>query len=182
MPALPTIPDFSDGPSSSSQMNQLRDAVKFAFRPPVAMLRRITTQTLTTGTSTAIGFDAEDFDDDVDGVGGHDNVTNNSRYTARYPGVYLISGGVTFAANATGFRLLWFRINGIDINGSLVELNAVTGGAVHAIGARTIEQYLASGDYVELIAHQTSGGNLNTSGSTIEQPHMAVAWKSRGAT
>lgn len=182
MAALPTLPTFTDGPSSSSQMTQLRDAINFTMRPPVAMLRQTSAQTLSTGTSTAIQFNAEDVDDDVDGVGGHDNVTNNTRYTARYPGIYLVSGGVTFAANATGFRLLWFRVNGIDINGSLVELNAVTGGAVAGMATRTIEQYLASGDYVELIAHQTSGGNLNTSVGTFEQPHMALAWKSRGST
>lgn len=179
MPVVPVLPAVTGGVYTTSQVSALVAVVRFNQRPPVANLRQTTLQTFTTSVAAAVAFNAEDSDDDVDGIGGHDNATNNTRWTARYPGLYLISGGITWVANATGLRLSWFRVNGIDINGTLVELTATGGGAVSAIPALTFQQFLAIGDYVELIGFQSSGGNLNTSVTSTDQPHMTVAFKSK---
>jgi hypothetical protein len=178
MPSVPIPPDFNDGTSSAAQLNQLRDAIRFALKPPNAMLRQTSAQTLTNNVANAIQFNTHDFDIDVDNVGGHDDVTNNTRYTARYPGIYAVSGGITFAANATGVRLAWLRKNGVDINSSSVELPACGGGLVTGIATRSVEVYLAEGDYVELIALENSGSNLLASVNPSEQPHMAICWRS----
>jgi hypothetical protein len=178
MPAVPTAPDFVDGLSSSSQLNQLRDAIRFMQQRPRAKLSQRTLQTLTNATFAAVSFDNEIVDTDVDNVGGHDNSTNPTRWTARYRGLYSIHGTVTFDANATGVRYAMLRINGVDqeaTNGSL------PGQAASAISVHTHpgKLFLADGDYVELVAYQNSGGNLNTYvGSDYARSALDILWES----
>lgn len=176
MVAVPTSHDFTGGVATTSEANAyIRDPISFLLRPPRAMLRQTTLQTLTTGASAAIQFQTEDIDDDVDGTGGHDNVTNNTRWTARYPGRHLLGGGVGFAASATGRRGVWWRVNGSVVNGTASVLTA-TATLEHALPARSISVYLNAGDYVELAGYQESGGNLNTSVTDIYQSTMSVLW------
>jgi hypothetical protein len=177
---VPTPPDFSDGASSSSQLNQLRDAIKFLQRPPIAELRQAAAQTVTNTTWTAITFDTEDVDTDIDGTGGtggHSTSSNTSRYTARYAGWYDVGGGVGWSVNATGARGTYWSVNGIAQNGSHT-LEAAVGVINAGYAARSIQVYLAVGDYLELFAWQSSGGNLNTSASAAEQSSMKVRWVS----
>lgn len=178
MPLVPGPPDFADGVSSSSQMNQVRDAIKFGQSPPVAKLKQTSAQSIANSTSVAITLNAEDVDSDVDGVGGHDNVTNNTRYTARYAGWYWIGGGIGYASNATGVRIVEWWINGILVDGSGVCLSAVSG-VSSRVPARAMLIFLAIGDYVECMAFQTSGGALNTAVSSAEMPSMNLHWTSR---
>jgi hypothetical protein len=159
---VPTPPTFENGVSDTTELNLVRDSIRFLLEPPRAQLRQTTLQTLTTAVAAAIQFQTEDFDSDVDGVGGHDNAVNNSRYIARYPGRYLFSGGgVGFAANATGRRATWWKVNGADVSGSAV-VGTATATLECAVAARGISVYLNVGDYVELVGYQESGGNLNT--------------------
>jgi hypothetical protein len=175
---VPTPPDFTDGASSSSQLNQLRDAIKFLQRPPNAQLRQAVVQAVTTAVWTAITFDAEDIDDDTEGTGGHSTSSNTSRYTARYPGRYDLGGGMAWASNNTGVRGTYWSVNGVAQNGSQT-LEATINGLDACYSARSIEVYLAVGDYLELFAYQSSGGNLNTGiTSAVEQPSAKVRWVS----
>lgn len=177
MPTVPAVPTFSPGVLTTSQMNQLCDAINFLHSPPIAKLRQTVAQTLTTGVNTAITFTTESVDSDVDGVGGHDNASNTSRYTARYAGWYGVAGGVSFIGNATGIRLVRFAVNGTadDASDSLL-INAGAGNTQRQ-PSRTTMVYLNEGDYVELYATQTSGGNLNTVATAGgEQSHMTV-WR-----
>jgi len=154
-----------------------RDPINFLLNRPHAELRQTTTQSFVTGTNTAVQFNAEDVDTDVDGVGGHDNVTNNTRYTARYPGWYLISGVIEFNANATGTRFAWLAVNGTDVNGSVGRgIADAAGSSVTPSRPKLI--FLNVGDYVELIGFQTSGGALGTVVSARDQSSMSVLWMS----
>jgi hypothetical protein len=144
-----------------------------AVLPPLAMLRQTAAQTLTTGTYTAVLFDTEDFDSH----NGHSTVSNTSRYTAVTAGVYEVSGGCAFAANATGRRLARVAANGTVIGGSLSGIPA--NASVVGYPVRTTLVRLAVGDYVELQALQESGGNLATFITNSEfQPTMVVRWVS----
>lgn len=175
MPIVPEVPDFSSGLSSSTQMQQLADAVSFALGPPIAQMRQIVAQTITNATLTSITFTAEDVDTDVDGTGGHSTSVNTSRFVARYPGWYVCAGGISYAASAVGSRLCDFNVNGIAANGGRVWLPAHA--AVNAIAARSVKVYLAIGDFVELVGYQTSGGNLDTAVTGAEQSLFNVWWQ-----
>lgn len=163
MPALPTLPTFVNGPSDASQLLQLVAAINFLYHPPVAKINQSTAQSINNATSTAVQFNnpTDILDTDVDGTGGHDPVTNNTRFTARYPLWMWVAGSVTFAANATGIRTCWLAINGIDVDSS-AESSPGTASDVLSISTRPTKIYLAQGDYVELMAYQTSGGALST--------------------
>lgn len=115
-----------------------------------------TTQSLTSATPTALNFNSEDFD-----VGTmHDLVTNNTRVTipTSNAGVYLVIGGTTFQANATGYRQLFLQKNGTTaLQDAVIPVNS--GSQVTAFQVLTVVS-LAAADYIELIATQNSGGAL----------------------
>lgn len=179
MPAVPTAPTFADSvPLPSSSLNQLRDMLNFLASPPIAELRQIVVQTLTTGVGAAVTFTSEGVDTDVDGTGGHSTSSNTSRYTARYPGWYQVSGVVAFAGNVTGRRICWWTINGVSANATQLGFGPIATGD-QEIPARTAHVYLAAGDYLELIAYQESGGNLDTlvaGSNNVASSAASVRW------
>jgi len=177
MPVVPGTHTVTGTVATTSEMNTFfRDPINYLLVRPHAQLLQIVVQTLTTAVAAAITFTSETVDTDVDGVGGHDNVTNNSRWTARYAGWHLLGGGVAFAANATGRRASWWQVNGTAVNGSSVAVAAAIGGLETVVPARSMQVFLNVGDYVELMGYQESGGNLNTFSSTFNASSMSVLW------
>lgn len=177
MPAIPTAPTIVDGVSSSSQGNQFRDAINFLQNRPHFKLRQSSAQTYANNTNTAVQFNAETIDTDVSGNSGHDTVTNNTRWTAAYPGYYQVAGTVTWVANATGIRWAFLRVNGVDVDGS-AGTSPGTAAEVLSVHTQTCLLYLANGDYVEVIGLQSSGGNLNTYVVGAWQPTVDGLWVS----
>lgn len=179
---MATVPDthtFTGGVATSSEANSfIRDPLSFLLNPPIAELRQSVAQTFTTAVSAAVTFNAHDVDEDYTGGNpGHDDVTQNTRYTARYSGWFLVSGAVVFVANATGDRFAWLQINGTDVNASLGFV-AGDATAASAVPCRTKLVFLNVGDYIELIGHQTSGGNLNSDAGGRNQSSMTIRWVS----
>lgn len=161
MPAVPTAPTVGPGVPSTSQLNQFRDAIRFLQTKPIAQLRQTSAQTFTTAVFTPVQFNSEVFDLDPDGVGGHDNSTNNTRWTCRYPGYHLVSGLVTYNGNGTGARHAGLRINGAEVVSSYMSVTP-TGADVNGVAPHAMRLLLDVGDYVELVGYQSSGGNLAT--------------------
>jgi hypothetical protein len=123
-----------------------------------ATLTRTTVQSIADSTATALLFTSET----DDSHGGHDLVTNTSRWYAPYSGRYLMTLNVPWANNATGRRGCWWRINGAGTlysGGSGPSINA----SVVTPGAKTIR--MTAGDYIEAWGYQTSGGALNADGT-----------------
>jgi len=121
----------------------------------VSAYRDNTAFTLTTsGTLYAIPLNAEEFDSHSQ----HDNSTNPERLTCVKAGTYLITGQVTFEANATGNRDALLRVNGTNYVGQTRYLTMASGSTSVPVFAMF---ELAVGDYVELIGRQYSGGSLN---------------------
>lgn len=178
MPVVPTPPTIYDAVTASSTFNQFRDAIRFLQDPPLAYLRQTVAQSLTSGAFVAVNFDAEDFDSDVDNVGGHSTSVDTSRFTARYAGWYQLGGGPGFSANATGVRLSYWAVNTAVVNGSEV-LVPTTSGFSHCHGSRVIPVYLDINDFVELYVFQNSGGALNTSVTAQEQSSAYIKWMHR---
>jgi hypothetical protein len=178
---VPTSHTFTDGVKSSSEDNTyIRDPIAFLQRPPLAELRQTAAQLIANTTYVAVSFDAEDVDTDVDNIGGHDNVTNNSRYTARYAGWYQVSGVIGYVANATGRRLAAWAVNGTNVNAGQVAINNTGAATDVEVVARKKHLYLNVGDYLQLMAYQESGIALNTASAAagVVQANMSVRWVS----
>ena len=136
---------------------------------PIARLRQTGAQAIGTGADTPVNFDAEDIDTHNGWV-----VGSPSRYTFPYTGKVVLFGGISWAASAVGLRALSWALNGAAINGSSVLDEPTATGNLLRQTARPIVLDVTAGQYAELWAFQTSGGNLNTSVTTSEQPSMDV--------
>lgn len=176
MPVVPTPPTVAPGTLTSSVANGLRDAIRFLQSPPLAELRQSVAQSIPNGAWTAVTFDVEDVDTDLDDAGGHSSGTN-TRYTARYPGWYSLAGGAAWVTNATGQRGVYWAVNGTSVNGSQVLLSAISAFET-CVPARLVLAYLAPGDYVEMYVYQSSGGALNTAVVLGAACQAAIKWVS----
>lgn len=137
--------------------NKLETELTRIDNPPLAQLRQTVAQTLTNNAWTAINLQTED----IDTSNGHSTITNISRYTAPKAGKYELAGGVAYAGSAAGQRWSRWAKNGVDLPGSGANMDATAAGQALLV-ARTILVVLAAGDYIELQALQSSGGNLDT--------------------
>lgn len=88
------------------------------------------------------------------------NPSNPTRLTFAKPGVYLITGNIAWAINATGGRLALLRINGNKYIASNGGENG--GGVVNGAVTVTTIYRVAANDYVELLGWQNSGGQLQS--------------------
>jgi hypothetical protein len=146
------------------------DSTQFIDSPtqPRCSAYNNTAQSINTATATVLALNNEDFD-----VGTmHDLVTNNSRVVVPTggDGLYLVMGGTTFAANATGTRQLLIRKNGATILAQ--NLVPIVSAATSLVVQASQIVVLAAADYVELTAAQTSGGALDL-GSAAERAAMS---------
>lgn len=134
----------------------------------VSAYRDNTTFTLTTsGTLYAIPLNAEEFDSHSQ----HDNSTNPERFTCVKAGTYLVTGQVSFTANATGDRDALLRVNGTNYVGQTRNAAMASGSAFLPVFAMV---ELAVDDYVELIGRQYSGGSLDLYYANSLSNHMKM--------
>jgi hypothetical protein len=124
------------------------------------------TQTIANNTNTAITFDSEFFDTD----GFHSTSTNTSRITipAGMSGKYsVVSTALTWDINGTGKRGLGIYKNGAALTSSL---EIIPSGSIYVSNALSVVIDLSAGDYIELYAIQTSGGNLTAYARNQDYP------------
>lgn len=174
MTAVPTLPTVLAGyiPTGDDWSNLLSVSA-FLLAPPIAELRQTVVQSIPNNSATAVLFDTED----VDSAGGHSTSVNTSRYTAVYAGWYEIGGAVVITGNATGTRAGQVNVNGAAVNG----MNTYALGSVSipaSLVMRTRKLFLNVGDYVEMLAYQTSGGALNTDVTGANQSTMSIKFVS----
>ena len=117
-------------------------------------LKTDTAQTLTTANDTPLTFDAETFDDNSL----HSTSTNPSRITIPDAGRYLVIGYAAFATSNVGSRRLEIRINGM-VQNRVNDAAPSSGGPCYLSLSEVV--VLTAGQYVELSAIQSSGGDLN---------------------
>lgn len=131
-------------------------AAKPAFRG--ALTYKSANQTLTTGVATILSFDTNSYDTDTL----HNTVTNNSRITVP-SGVSKVrlSGIVQFAQNGTGYRRAEILKNGGAFAGAGYQEMAPQSSTVQTCTPVSSIVPVVAGDYFELRATQTSGGNLD---------------------
>lgn len=164
MGTVPTPPTFAPGETTgvTAKLNTLRDVMSFALNPPQCLAYAGAAQTLTTAVAAAIAFNSETFDIVQAGdTPSHDNVTANTRLVARTAGKYEMTGQVRFAPSSSGVRAVAIRLNGTtDL--ITTQQPAVASPSSTDVSTPTIVAALAVGEYIELRATQTSGGNLDT--------------------
>ena len=159
-------------PVSAARLGVIEEGILDASLAPCVRVFHNTTQSVTSGTPLALAFNSERFDQ----AGGasstmHDTVTNNSRLTAIYAGVYQISGTIQYAASPQ-ITNLSIRVNGTT---TIARHGYVAGTALDVRYQHISTLYaLAVNDYVELIAAQTSGGAVNVNSVGNESPEFMM--------
>lgn len=130
---------------------------------PIFRGRQTATQTLTSGVYGAATFTTEDFDTHS----GHSTSVNTDQFVipTGWDGVWRISIGAAFAANATGSRGCRPTKNGTAINNAGAMLPNTGAGTASRIPGQTIMADLAAGDVIRSELFQDSGGNLATASS-----------------
>lgn len=118
------------------------------------------------GVGDVITFNTEVFDNDAI----HDNVTNNSRLTCKTAGLYVIYATVIFASNPTGVRAVDIRLNGTS---NIGENQVAAGSNVLTVSVGTLYPLIV-GDYIEVVAYQSSGGALNSLASGQTGPALMM--------
>lgn len=133
---------------------QTGTANRFRFLQAMVRAKKSAAQAFATGVETALTFDGEDFDTDAM----HDNVTNNSRFTAPVVGKYRIFGHIEWASNATGLRFVQLTKGGAFYNYVSI-VPAASGDSTIQVFESMVE--LSAGQYMEVYGMQNSGGDLN---------------------
>ena len=164
MTATPTFPTWiTREVLSTSKLNQIASTGEFAKNQPAAIATRPSGAVLSipNNTFTAVTMTVENFDN----MAGF--AATSSTITTTYDGVWIASGGGSFAVSATGVRLASVRKNGADQEGGMVEWPAPNGsGLILAAVVATA----SVGDTFALWVLQNSGGALN-----IDQARIAAA-------
>jgi hypothetical protein len=138
------------------------------LNPPVPQVRVFNNANISVAnnTVTALTFNSERFDaGDL-----HSTSSNQGRLTAPITGLYVVGGQVRFAANASGRRDVFLRVNGST------QIAFASTPSPHA----SIDSYLApvtlyqltAADYVELCVFQNSGGALNAVFDAANSPEF----------
>lgn len=158
---------------TSAWGNSVKAATDYLANPPACRVTNNAVQSIANAAWTALTFNTELFDTNSM----HDTVTNTSRITITTAGLYTVSVGVAFAANATGGRACGVRKNGTGTTGPteggvLIQAVTVTDGTYVGY-AVTVK--LAAADYIEAVVFQRSGGALNSSVSD-GLPVFSATW------
>lgn len=159
----------------------IRDLIRYLNYPPVARLNSTgTTQAITSGTGwTSVQMTAED----IDNYGGHDNVTNNTRYTCQRAGLYLIAGQVSLTEinPAIGYRASRL-LHTIAAGGTAVYPGTTTmppsaaNTGTHMVAVHLVR--MAVGDYVEMQVSHTQTANMSVKSAASSASKLIAVWKS----
>lgn len=174
MTAVPSTHTFSAGEvvTDTTMNNGVTAVLNFLLARPICRARQTVAQSQANGVSTSIVLDTED----VDSSGMHSTSTNSNRFTAVYPGWYEGAGNFSWAANATGSRILSWNTNGGAVNGSGSDFPAASATQSNRLASPVVFLFLNVADWMELLPFQNSGAALNSAVAGSEQPTVQVKW------
>lgn len=143
-------------PLSAARMANIENAIRDSQQGPAVRVFHNATQATTSALQLVLAFNSERFDQAFGSAAAqHDNVTNNSRLTALYAGVYMYGGIVTWASNPSNAHID-LRVNGATIIGSSFVVSDY-----RSMSIAGVIWSMAVNDYCELAVTQSSGGALN---------------------
>ncbi|MEV4173974.1 hypothetical protein [Nonomuraea sp. NPDC049709] len=149
----------------------LRNGLNFLLSgKPLASLAKTTNQSVPNSTFTVVTWNSEIIDRD----GGHDNATNNSRYTSQTAGWYRVVAHLVWNANFTA------KIRQTNFVRSAAQAYFLTSGFGDADGNNGSSTavgliFLSVGDYLEVHGNQASGAALDI---TAPNTHFDLEWTS----
>lgn len=149
-------------------------AIGFHRERPLFQGVRTTALSVPASTWTAVPLDNEL----IDTHDGHGDTTNTSRYNPAVTGAtsdwYLVNGHLPFGGGTGGVRIAGIRLNGA---GTIAEGMKITGTTAHAATTQVIDlvEIDSSGDYLELMAWQSTAGAINTV-SSGKVPTLTARW------
>ncbi|MFJ8345018.1 hypothetical protein ACIQ9J_01315 [Streptomyces sp. NPDC094153] len=123
---------------------------------------------------TSLSLDTTTLDTD----NGHSNTTNNSRYIAQVPGMYLVCGSVGFTSTSGGDRRIQIALNGAAVIGSGNSMDP-SQAVQHGLQTSAIVTMNGTTDYVEVQAAQSTASALSTLASNVFCSGMRVVWIGR---
>lgn len=138
--------------------------------PPQCLAYLSGTQSIPTGTYTALAFNAENYDtQSMHTTGG-----SNTRFTIPngWAGRYMIIGGISYAGNASGNRFAAVYKNG-TLTAQYVRQPGAAGGNLLNFTAMADG---TPGDYFEVWTYQDSGGTLGATGAGSGETFAGVVW------
>jgi hypothetical protein len=135
------------------------------------VLTKTANQSINNLSITGITWDSELKDTN----GFHDNSTNNTRITipSGKGGLYLITGQVSYAANATGYRVGTIKKNGSDY---YVFWNARATDGEWSVGSVSNIIELAANDYLEMFTYHNAGTAININGANTYGANFGVQY------
>lgn len=153
---LEFVKEFGDEePLDSGAVDRNFRKLQGAVNPPMPQARVSNGSDISTtsGVDKVLSFNTERWDN-----GKVHDTSVAERLRAPMAGLYAIGAHVMFTSNATGYRQVVLRLNGTT------NIAADTRPAANGQDTNvtvTTQYELAQGDYVEVLARQTSGGALN---------------------
>lgn len=160
MATIPTMHDWASGEVVTEALMDanIRDLGNFVLSVPHCKATRNTTQSIASGgAGTALSWITETEDGD-----GMITVTSDT-FTVVTPGLYLVNAEATWAANATGSRVLQILVNGTRDR----EVRQAAGAAVLITQAVSAVVRCAASDTIKINLFQDSGANLNMDGASV---------------
>ena len=148
---------------------RLQARLKYLYVPPRGESRRSGNLSIANNTAVAVTMQAEVHDNDaiVDIAGAP------TRLTIKTAGFYHVYARMTWAANGTGFRWGYVRMDGSKtLGGNVGGANGIFETYVNVSFVREF----AVGEYLELMVLQTSGGALNLNYIADESPYFGAYW------
>jgi hypothetical protein len=118
--------------------------------------------------TTILTFNSVRFD-----TGGFYDAGNPERLTIPVDGWYVVAGNIFFDPNSTGIREVCFKMNATAT--TLAVQEQLAAGSSNTRFSIAIVRYFVAGDYVIMVAYQSSGGALDVIYSNKQSPEFTIA-------
>jgi len=160
-------------PVSAARLAVIEQGVFDAHYQPAVRAFHSANQSITSATATALAFNSDRFDQASNASDTmHDTVTNNSRLTCRYAGVYLIWANVEWAASTAGTRTINIRHS---TGSTAIGVSSIQSPTSTTLRQQAMTIYsMAVNDYVECVVTQDTGGALNVLATGNYSPEFAM--------
>lgn len=171
MGSVPANPaSYTDGEiPPATKLNQPVTAAGFLLAPPTCVLTTTTTINPASGAATVQTFNTTT--EDTDGMA---DLANN-QIVCKTAGLYVLTGYLAFASNATGYRGALIYVNGAIV---VSDYRPAVSGQATPIPVESRPFRLAVNDTVQLRGIQTSGGPLLTQ-ITNGTAYLSARWCGR---
>ena len=124
-------------------------------RLPSIRVYRSTVQVISSGALNAYSFDTVSWNYDCNW-----NLQDPTKLYVRKTGIYIATGVIDVDANSTGERSINVRDSGAILRGGVSQPTPSASNNTR-LGLPGVPVYLKTGQWVEMVFFQNSGGNLN---------------------